>query len=360
MPATANTVPTIQYNQNNNSFTTQAGFGNYISADPFLTLLSPNYKYPFPSASTIILEARSVSFTPNALGTTTHIYKSPIYSDITALANYFADWGCSYTIQEGPVHSINVQAPWDTMTNEDFDISLYASDQWELIPQEGVRNIIHNGLIANPFTYPSTAGNFVQLPLPLQGVVQYAQQNNLGYLPTTGSSSLPSGSASIAPFLPYASLTLALLRAGVQGAPSYTQILKRTAVTDFNNVAGAFELEMDNQAREINNQGSVNFILSTPDMLASYPIPQDRAGKFMLPSYSKKLAVQGVDTTTYHVYAGWLVKPPILQFIGRNKVQITQEFIWDEWVGNLYYIDSNIEDFPLVNSVSATPDTLVP
>ena len=60
----------------------------------------------------------------------------------------------------------------------------------------------------------------------------------------------------------------------------------------------------------------------------------------MFPSYTKYLSVSGgFDTgTPIRVYAGYMVQPPTYQFITKNKVQLTQNFVWDEWADHLYFI----------------------
>ena len=34
--------------------------------------------------------------------------------------------------------------------------------------------------------------------------------------------------------------------------------------------------------------------------------------------------------------AGWLVKPPTYSYISPIKIQLTQEYIWNEWIDSLY------------------------
>ena len=61
----------------------------------------------FPSTNAI-LQSRKVNFTLTNLGTTTKIYTSGYKADIVALAEFYADLGCTIDIEEGPVYKIQV------------------------------------------------------------------------------------------------------------------------------------------------------------------------------------------------------------------------------------------------------------
>jgi hypothetical protein len=335
----------IVHQRTDNTFVETNAFNQ---ADPFRTRLSPYKKLAFPTSTYITLQARTANYTPNTLGTTQHIYSTPNYGDIKDLSDYFADWGCSYSVQEGPIHTITIQAPWDTISSTDWDVSLYASEQWEIVPQVGTKNLFYNGLLYNPFALPTATGNYITLPLGLQAAVSVAAKNGNTYLNLTGSSLSNAQKAAYAPFVPWANYMLMYNKMGIEGVPSYTQLLKRTAVIDKNNLNQAFQGLADQTRVSINSQGSVNYICSTKDLIRNYAIPSDTVGQFLLPSYSKGVGVISVDPTVYIAYAGWLIKPPTLQFIGRNKVQLTQEFLWDEWAQGLYYISSPSGDFPLI------------
>ena len=307
--------------------------------DPFIGLPSPNVGYIFPTSNYIKLQARKVSFQIATLGQTTHTYTSPDYADMIALSNYFADWSCNYEIQEGPVHTFTVTCPWDTMTSQDFNVSIYASEQWELVPTMDTKPLLANGLLVNPFVPASTTGNYVILPDALQIGIQNALDRKTG-LNLSGSVY-----ASKTNITYVANQTLNYMRRGIEGVPSYTQTLKRTAVIDKNNRNNAFNTIADSTRNSLNQQGTVNFILSTPGMISGYAVPNNTVAKFMNRSYCKQISVSGLDNFIYKVYAGWLVKPPTFQFITRNKVQMSQEFQWNEWASGLYYIHSPASDF---------------
>jgi len=179
----------------------------------------------------------------------------------------------------------------------------------------------------------------------LQSAVQRAVKTGGNMLNPTSSLFLtPAQQTKYASFIPEVNKILTYSYLGIEGVASYTQQLKRTAVIDLNNRQGAFQKAVDQASHEINAQGSVNYILSTRGMQNSFAIRPSVAA-FMLPSYSKTLGVQTLDPVSYNVYAGWLVTPPTVQFIGQNKIQLTQLFLWDEWPDGLYYIESPQSDF---------------
>jgi hypothetical protein len=342
----------ISYKQNGIQLYQNPSDGvDYAQPDPFRSLSSPNLNYTFPTSVYIKLQPRKVNFQPSTLGNTTHIYTSPIYNDIIALANYFADWSCAYEIQEGPNHQITVQIPWDTIANEDFFISDFASEQWELVPNQDQKSLLYAGLINNPFLPPSSTGNFVVLPDYLKAGVQRAYENKYAFFSTSSAIS-----GSLVNFYPYAQQTLNYMRFGVEGVPSYTQTLKRTAVIDERNTNRAFQTAIDNEIATLNSNGTVNLMMSTPQLKLHYNIPNDTVGQFMYPSYAKQISLTAYDSMQRFVFAGWVIKPISMQFITRNKIQLNQEFIWNEWLQGLYYINSPGSDFKIVVSNAATPD----
>ena len=318
---------------------------SYLAPDPFASLPSPNLGLSFPNSNLIKLSARKVSYQISTLGQTTQTYTSPNYADMTALANYFADWSCNYEIQEGPIHTFIATAPWDTMTNADFNVSLYASEQWELVPTMDVKPLYANGLLANSFLPPTAGGNYTILPVPVQLAVQNSIENKTIVNIISGS---------YAPFNAVAQQVQQYIRMGVEGVPSYTQTLKRTAVIDKNNRNNAFNLAADYEYKSLNAQGTSNFILSTNDLINKYYVPHDTVAKFMYPSYLK-LSNPRIDVFQWSSYAGWLVKPPSFQFISRNKVQLTQEFAWNEYLEGIYYIGSQESDFVQVVTPTNSP-----
>lgn len=355
MPENANTVPNISYlSSQAGNLTISPTDANYLPNDPFLTILSPNKSLPFPGvdSETIVLAPRQVSFAANTLGTTKHIYTSPLLTDMKDLADYFADFGFSYQILEGPIYTMTIDVAWDTITDQDYTISEYADEQWELVPVAGSKSLVYSGLLPNPFLPPTATGNYMVLPLMLQSAVQRANKTGGNYLNIT-SSLTTAQQAQYADYIPIANTVLQYLKLGIDGIQQFTQQIKRTAVIDIHNTQRAFQTAADDFQNSLNAQGTVNYILSEAGMLSKYAIPPNTVGQFMFPSYSKQLGVANIDPIIYNVYAGYLVGAPSIQNIGLNKVQITQIFTWDEWAAGEYYIASPATDFPQVYTVNS-------
>lgn len=347
-------ISPINYKQNNLEISQNFGDGNYIQSDRFVNYVSPNQQFSFPKSGMVKLSARKINFSPTALGNSTHVYTSPLYSDIIQLSNFFADFGCSYETNEGPVHTITVQIPWDTLSGEDFLISNYVSEQWEIMPTMDHKSLLVAGLIFNPFITPGTAQNLVVLPDLLKVSIQKAYDNkNYSIVPAHVTSSI-----NIDAFIPYAQRTLDYMRGGVESVPSYTQVLKRSAIIDTRNQNKAFQKIIDDEYHRFSRNGTINYLYATNDLITNYEVPQAVAS-LLLPSYSKLITVNVINSIPYSTYAGWLIKPPMFQFITRNKIQLTQEFIWNEWLEGLYYIRSNPSQFPQVVSSATNPGGLI-
>lgn len=346
MPSNANNANSLNYIAKNGVGYTESMPDNQI--DQFRSLASPYMGISFPTSTAILLQSRQVSYAPNTLGSTTQVYSSPKYDDMIALARYFADWSCSYTIQEGPIHTMTVVCPWDTVTSQDWFTSLYASEQWELVPNQSMKELKHAGIIWDAFQpIGSSAANYQIIPAYLKTAVDQAKKNDT--LLSLNSSNLTAAQiTNLNKYMPTAEVILLYNRMGVEGVPQYTQTLKRTAVIDKRNKNQAFNMAADTVQNSNSNIGSINYIISTKSLKDSYCLPNDGVGQFLLPSYMKRNYITNTDTIEVYSYAGWLVKPPIFQFIGRNKVQLTQEFVWDEWLGGLYYIQSPSSNFPEV------------
>jgi hypothetical protein len=345
----ANFTPPIQYYGQGGSFTDQSGSATYVQPNPFLYVTTPG-GLTFPTGPQILANPRRVSFAANTLGQTAQSFTTPNYQDLNDLADFFSDLGYSYTIDEGPVHTMVVTVPFDTITDEDFYETLYDSTQWELIPNTGQKSLLYAGILADSFDLPGT-DNTIVLPVAIQGAMANALANNLPAftVPTNN----PAIAAAYASCSAAANQIFQYLRAGIEGVPSYTQTLKRTAVVDVNNRVGAFQLSIDQQTQFAQTSGSYNYLMATADLVAQYEITPTVAA-FMLPAYSKVYGIVGIDPYTYSVYAAWLIKPVSAQFIGQNKVQLTQEFVWDEWASGLYTILSDPEKFPVIyNATSA-------
>jgi hypothetical protein len=348
-------IPAITSYDANGQTTLNATDGNFIQQDPFRSLVSPNRGFGFPSSNQIKLGARTTECSPTTLGNSKHVYTSLFYEDIIALANYFADWSCHYKINEGSLLSIEVDIPWDTIASTDFTVSEFVSEQWEIVPSADVKALAVNGILANPFSPPTFQGNYIVLPDVLKIAVQNAYDNKYAFtIPASGSVATP-----LAPFLPYCQQILNYMRGGVEGVPSITQTLKRTAIVDVRNTNRAFQKVVDFERKSLNAEGTINFIMSTNDLISSYEV-QESTTELLNPSYCKQITVTGLEASKYYAYAGWLVYPPTAKFITPNKVQFEQHFTWNEYLAGLYYIKSNPGAFPLVATAASNPSGFIP
>jgi len=149
------------------------------------------------------------------------------------------------------------------------------------------------------------------------------------------------------------------MRGGVEGVPSSTQTLKRTAIVDVRNTNRAFQKVVDFEQQSLNAEGTVNFMLSTEDLINGYSVLASVAA-LLYPSYSKQITVTGLEVSQYYAFAGWLVYPPTAKFITPNKVQFEQHFTWNEYLAGLYYIKSSPGAFPVVASAASNPSGFIP
>lgn len=325
----------VTYHGPGGPITQNPGDANYIQQDPFINVASPIKQIPFPMTDTIKLSGRDVDFSVTTLGNTIHPYSSILYSDIQNLSLYFADWGFKYHVKEGPLHTITVTVPFDTISQTDFTETLFTAEQWEIVPKQTTRAITSAPLY-------DINGTPYYLPQVYKVAIELAYQNK------TATITLPPATitnAQTAGYVAQANLILQLRRAGIQGTYSFTQTLKRTACVDFNNINGAFETLADIQYRNsIVQNGSPNPIFATSDIIQKYAIPPSTQVQ-MLPSYIKQITVGSVDQIQLFAFAGWVVKAPVVQSITKNKLVYQQELEWDEWLQYQNYIvnaDSNI------------------
>ena len=328
-----------------------------VYPDPFIGFNSPFENIPYPQSDTLQFLGAEVDYSPTNLGTSKLIYKSPELTDIRNMVRYAADWQASYHIAPPPqeLYTLEVTYPWDVLTQEDVFASEFTTEQWFLQPQENTKPLLQAGLLINPFELPNQ-NNLVILPDIMKIAVQNCFNNNvLSIVPPSSSIS------TYGPFVPYAQQQLNYLRGGVQGIPSWTQTLQRVAIIDIANVNDAFNNPMDDLSAQLVADGMTTpgFLLSTQAMLQNYTITPAVAKK-LLPSYSIQVNVSGIDPVTYTGYAAWRWTPPSIKPISFNKLSLSQNFFWDVYLSGLYFINSNINDFPLVYTPASNPNGNIP
>jgi len=323
----------------------------YVIPDPFVGYSSPYKGLPYPVTTSMTLTNRRVVFAANTLGQTIKTYTTPYINDVQLLCAYYADFGCSYEIQTGPIYTVVVTVPFDEITQQDYYINQALTETWELTP------VLHQKPLPAAMQYKDSSqqltatGNSMAFPDPVRNAIYYAYSNNQSVV-----SNNPSASVSIAGWIPFAQNTLALMRAGFNSVPAWGQSLKRTAIVDINNSNNSFKTPGDVSFTAYMLNGNRSVIYSGKQMQFYYTIPPAVAN-LMFPSYCKVLSVTstygGVQVDTGFPilgYAGWMVQPPTFQFITKTKVQLTQLFTWDEWTDHFYYIpgQTDASQYPII------------
>jgi hypothetical protein len=272
----------------------------------------------FP-ATNAILQSRKVNFTLTNLGTTTKLYTSGYKADIIALAQFYANYGATIDIEEGPVYKISVNLPYDEFAYLDEDPTKYAL--WEVIPNAVERDIFEVGIYSPSVQNGPISTTRLVVNNTIKGAIQQAYKNPMM---TVNLTVKPEWSS--AQYL--AENYLALKRLGADSVQGFTQTLKRTLIIN----------TLTNEAYDPISEGypsRVNPLIAADDLTTLYSVP-DNIQVHMLPSYSRQRTVTGQDGVTLVGLAGYLVKKPTYQQVTPNKIQLTQEFVWDEWLDSLY------------------------
>lgn len=307
-----------------------ADTGAVVHGGPNFFVDDPARSLPgFPSTGAV-LQSRKVNFTLTNLGTTTKKYTSGAKSDIIALAQFYANYGATIDIEEGPVYQITIGLPYDEFAYLDEDPTKYAL--WEVIPNAIERDIFEVGIFSpdvqnGPIVqYRRTVNNTIK------GAIEQAYKNPMMTVNLIQNKAW-AGSQYIAENF------LALKRLKADAVQGFTQTLKRTLI--INTLASqAYDPISEG------NPGLVNPVVSAGNLISLYNIPLN-IQVHMLPSYSRQRSVSGQDSVTLVGLAGYLVKKPTYQQVTPNKIQLTQEFVWDEWLDSLYYpYNGDYSQFP--------------
>jgi hypothetical protein len=276
-----------------------------------------------------ILQARRSNFTITNLGTTTKIYTCSTKSSLQQLAEFYISYGGSVEMEEGPVYKLTVNLPWDEITNLDTDPSKFAL--WEITPHAIERDIFRTGIYS-----PSVQGGQISTTrLKVNNYIKAAIEQSYKNPTMTVNLSVQKQWAS-AQYL--AETYLALKRLRAEGVSAFTQTLKRTLILNSRTTAFGTDPLSENSA-------TVNYIISSTDMVSAYSVPA-AIQPYMLPSYSKFITVDGQDPVNLVVLGGYIAKRPTIQMVTPNKLQFTQEFVWDEWLDSLYKPYGGITRFP--------------
>ena len=283
----------------------------------------------FPSTNAI-LQSRKVNFTLTNLGTTTKIYTSGYKADIVALAEFYADLGCTIDIEEGPVYKIQVSLPYDEFADLDSDPTRFSL--WEVIPNAVERDIFEVGIFSPSVQDGPISSTRLLVNNTIKGAIQQAYKNPMMTVNLTVKPEWAS-----AQYL--AENYLALKRLGADAVQGFTQTLKRSLILDNQN---------QNQYDPISEgyPSRVNPLIAGSSLISLYNVPAN-IQIHMLPSYSRQRTVTGQDGVTLVGLAGYLVKKPTYQQVTPSKLQLVQEFVWDEWLDSLYQpYDGDYSVFP--------------
>lgn len=273
----------------------------------------------FPLDSFAVLQSRKVNFTLTNLGTTTKIYTGGVKAGIVALAQFYANLGATIDIEEGPVYRITVTLPYDEFADLDRDPTKYAL--WEVIPNGIERDIFEVGIFSPTVQNGPISTQRLFVNNTIKGAIQQSYKN-----PMMTVNLIQNPAWASAQYL--AENYLALKRLGADSVQGFTQTLKRTLIIN----------TLTNQAYDPISEGfpsRVNPLICKDDLISLYSVPTN-IQVHMLPSYGRPRTVTGQDGVTLIGLAGYLVKKPTYQQVTPNKIQLTQEFVWDEWLDSLY------------------------
>lgn len=323
---------------NPSQYSTSNGETEYSIEDANYTYYSSPSGFSFPTnRHTLVLESRRVSFQSSALGNTTKTYKTADMQDVKDLVRYYADFGFSYEIITGanPFITFTVNVPYDEITNEDWNIALSATENWEIIPNAGMKDISSTAFVMDSFSTPVQNVTQFYFPEDVKQAINSAY-NESGKAGNVTTVELPASAS--ATFLPYANTILALKNSKVESVPTFGHTLKRTAVIDKWNTNRAFQTAADTFIKEqMWSEGSTNFCYSKAALIRDYYIP-NTVSSFLIDGYSKPMVSAGTaGVIDVRKYGSYLIKPPTLQFIGINKLQISQEYVFDEWIESSFY-----------------------
>lgn len=276
------------------------------------------------------LSGRKCSYQPSTGGQTIKTYTCEKKEDVIALADYYSkNWGASYDIEEGATYKIIVNLPWDELTDQDYTTPEADVATWEIVP-----TAVQESILAQQIWNP-VSGSYTYLPHELRNVVKEAYDKKGVIRYNTGSL------AEYAQYTPVAQLALQLLRADIKGTNRYVITVKRSVTININD-----ETDWGNENKlNVYYDTKLPLVMSKEAMITTYNIKPKIYGR-MLPSYKKRIN-DTKDSIPIYSYAGYLIERPTYQFLTSNKVSITQNFYWNEYVSNLYAFVGAAADFPL-------------
>lgn len=292
----------------------------------------PAERLPGWPGTNAVLQSRKMNFTLTNLGTTTKVYTGAIKADIVALANFYAYYGATIDIEEGPVYKLTVNLPYDEFAGLDDDPTKFAL--WEVVPNMAERDIFEVGIYSPTVQGGQISVKRITLNNTIKGAIDQAARNPMMTV------NLTPGGPEWGKWTYVAQNYLALRRLKANGVMSFTQTVRRSLMLQVTNN------KFYDPISEAAGNAKVSPLVCTNDLIRLYSIPLN-IQNHLLPSYAIKKTVTGEDGVDLFALAGYLVKKPTYQQVTPNKIQMTQEFVWDEWLDSLYRpYDGDYTKFP--------------
>jgi hypothetical protein len=190
---------------------------------------------------------------------------------------------------------------WELVATLSAETSVEPEPQWEIIPHTVERNILE-----------CTDRAFIQaLTTETKDLIEYAIKNPANHIGLT----VDGQEADPAQFN-NAWLVYNLMRAGVEARQEWTVAVRRT-ITVSRNYSANWSLA---------NNGKV---LSKATLVNAYGIPAYISN--LLPVGSAAIENAGTNISPIYVFYGYLEQRPTYQSIAGNKIQISQEWLFNRW-----------------------------
>lgn len=229
-------------------------------------------------------------------------------TEIVAQALFLQNLGYETEITTGPKYTLTATINVDLVTNPNTSTEPEPTPTWELIPHPMEQSIYECG---RPFVaaLPSTVKASIETKL------KNPQNKSLFVVPIEYSSAQLIDDA----FRIYTMKSL-----GLDSRRIYTVSLKRSIIVSSRYTCN---WSLDN----------VNAVLTTNKLINDYNVPMVMRG-LLPPAYSAPEVIPIEDKTVANrnvvipFFYGWLEQHPSYQFVSSNKIQISQEWVFNKWV----------------------------
>lgn len=230
-------------------------------------------------------------------------------TDINNQALYLQQFGYETEITTGPKWTLVATINIDLATNPESTTEPEPTPTWELVPHALEQNL-----------YEGELG--YQLPTEVKNTIESKVKNpndNTKFI-------VPLEYARNATMVDRACRIYAMKQMGIDSSRIYTIALKRSIIVSSN-----YNLNWS-----IDN---TNYVLSTNRVVSTYGVPN--VLRSLLPDSSiadQNIPMTSIVANKYIIipfYYGWLEQHPSYQFVGSNRIQISQEWIFNKWVASI-------------------------